>query len=161
VNTPSLNALARDIGEVLSARGMTLALAESCTGGLLGHTVTGIAGASRYFLGGVTCYSNASKVTLLHVRAETLREFGAVSEQCAEEMVAGIMRLFVADVAVAVTGIAGPDGGCDEKPVGTVFVAIGTAERREVHKYCFKGERASIREQATTAALACLYNLLQ
>ncbi|HEU0076333.1 MAG TPA: CinA family nicotinamide mononucleotide deamidase-related protein, partial [Longimicrobiaceae bacterium] len=112
------------VGRLLRERGVTLAVAESCTGGLIGHRLTEVPGSSEYFLMGVVSYSNDAKERLLGVRPETLRGSGAVSTQAAEEMAAGIRRLSGADLGLATTGIAGPGGGTPDKPVGTVCVAL-------------------------------------
>jgi len=112
------------VGRLLKERGMTLAVAESCTGGLIGHRITDVPGSSAYFLLGVATYSNGAKERVLGVRADTLREHGAVSTQTAEEMAEGVRRLARADLGVSTTGIAGPGGGTEEKPVGTVCIAV-------------------------------------
>ena len=112
------------VGRLLKERGMTLAVAESCTGGLIGHRITDVPGSSAYFLLGVATYSNDAKERILGVRAETLREHGAVSTQTAEEMADGVRRLALASIGVSTTGIAGPGGGSAEKPVGTVCIAV-------------------------------------
>jgi len=115
------------VGQSLKARGLRLALAESCTGGLVGHRVTAVASSSAYFLGGVEAYANSAKMALLGVRRETLATHGAVSEETAAEMAAGAKTAFGADIAVSTTGVAGPDGGTKEKPVG--FVCFGLASK--------------------------------
>ncbi len=112
------------VGKLLRARGLTLAVAESCTGGLIGHRVTDVPGSSDYFLLGVATYSNGAKERVIGVRAETLAAHGAVSTQAAEEMAAGVRRLAGADLGLSTTGIAGPGGGTEEKPVGTVCVGL-------------------------------------
>lgn len=122
------------VGDMLRARGLTLAVAESCTGGLIGHRITDVPGSSAYFLGGVVAYADAAKTGLLGVRPETLSRHGAVSTEVAEEMAAGVRLRFGADLGLATTGIAGPGGGTPGKPVGTVCVALawpgGTESRR-------------------------------
>ncbi len=137
-----------------------MAIAESCTGGLLGHSLTDVPGASHFFLGGVTCYSNAAKVQLLSVQTETLRCFGAVSLLCAEEMLLGVQALFGSDAAISITGIAGPDGGSPKKPVGTVFIAVSLYEHKQIRAFLFAGERATVKCQAASAALELLLILL-
>ncbi|MBV9772995.1 MAG: nicotinamide-nucleotide amidohydrolase family protein [Gemmatimonadetes bacterium] len=112
------------VGKLLRERGLTLAVAESCTGGLIGHRITEVPGSSAYFLLGVVTYSNQAKQQLLGVRIETLEEHGAVSTQTAEEMAAGVRRISGADLGLATTGIAGPGGGTPDKPVGTVCVGL-------------------------------------
>lgn len=122
------------VGSLLAERGLSLALAESCTGGLIGHRITDVPGSSRYFLGGVVSYADAAKVALLRVRRETISTRGAVSREVVEEMACGVRAALGADVGLATTGIAGPGGGTDEKPVGTVCVGLawagGTWSRR-------------------------------
>lgn len=145
--------LAGALGQALRERGHTLSVAESCTGGLVGHMITGEAGSSAYFLGGVTCYANEAKRELLAVTDDTLRRFGAVSEECASEMLAGVIRCFGSSVGIAVTGIAGPSGGSDEKPVGTVCLAYGSAQQRCTAKIHLRGERAAVKERAAKEAI--------
>ena len=142
------------VGRLLRDSGKTLAVAESCTGGLIAKLLTDVPGSSDYFLGGVVSYGNDAKRELLAVRSETLEEHGAVSSQAALEMARGALARFDADIAVAVTGIAGPDGGTPEKPVGTVYFALArrdgaeTAKKRE-----FNGDRAAVRQAASLHAL--------
>jgi competence/damage-inducible protein CinA-like protein len=119
------------IGKLLKEKNLTLSTAESCTGGYLAHLITSVPGASAYFAGSVISYSNAVKMNQLNVREETLREHGAVSEQTVREMVAGALDLLKTDLAIAVSGIAGPDGGTPEKPVGTVWIAVGNGSAIE------------------------------
>ncbi|MCF8246014.1 MAG: competence/damage-inducible protein A [Saprospiraceae bacterium] len=122
------------IGRILKEKNLTLSTAESCTGGYLAHLITSVPGSSVYFMGSVVSYANAVKMNQLGVKEETLREHGAVSEQTVREMVAGANRLLGTDVAVATSGIAGPDGGTPEKPVGTVWLAVGNKERTVTRK---------------------------
>jgi len=116
------------LGQMLRARGKTLSTAESCTGGYVAHKMTSIAGSSDYFEGGVVTYSNALKHQLLRVKSETLEQYGAVSEAVVREMAQGAVRLLGADIAVAISGIAGPGGGTEEKPVGVIWMAVGNSE---------------------------------
>jgi len=118
----------------LTKQQRTLALAESCTGGLIANRITNVSGASKIFLGGIVAYSNDAKENFLGVRAETLAAHGAVSEAVAREMAEGARKKFKADFAIAVTGIAGPDGGTKEKPVGTVFIALAGDFGAEVER---------------------------
>lgn len=146
--------LAASLGRVLRDRRKTLAVAESCTGGMISALLTETRGSSDYFLGGVVSYANSAKRELLAVREETLRRHGAVSEEAAREMARGVRDRFDADVGAAVTGIAGPDGGSAEKPVGTMFFALaerGGAETAK--KRLFIGDRAAIRRTASLHAL--------
>src|SRR5690606_18590742 len=133
--------------------GQTITVAESCTGGLIGRRITEVAGSSAYFLEGFITYSNEAKMRTLGVPEKILKAHGAVSAETAEAMASGARRVSGADVAVSVTGIAGPDGGSDEKPVGTVF--IGYADERIVRsvKFFFPGDRYLIRWRASQAAL--------
>lgn len=146
----------RRIGELLRGRGWRLAVAESCTGGLLGHLITDVAGSSDYFVGGVIAYSNEAKMALLGVRPETLAQHGAVSEATAVEMATGVRRLFGAEVALAVTGIAGPGGGTPDKPVGLVFVALDAVNGQVCRRFVWDGDRPGNKAQSARAALAML-----
>lgn len=139
---------------------LTLAVAESCTGGLLGHTITQIPGCSDWFLGGVISYSNEVKTKLLDVFQETLREYGAVSAETALEMACGVRLKLGSNVSIAITGIAGPGGGTEEKPVGTVFLALDfdekTGKEPVVRKLQLSGTRGEIKEQTVNEALSTL-----
>jgi nicotinamide-nucleotide amidase len=141
------------VGGLLRERRLTLALAESCTGGLVGHRVTNVPGSSAYFLGGAEVYSNGAKTALLGVSAATLERHGAVSEETAAEMAAGARRVFGADVAVATTGIAGPDGGTAEKPVGTVCFGLAAASGTVSRRYQLWGNRDWVKLLASQVAL--------
>lgn len=145
---------------LLAARGLTLATAESCTGGLIAHTLTNVPGASACFLGGAVTYSNASKCALLSVPVAVIEAHGAVSEPVALAMADGARARFASDFAVAVTGIAGPGGGTPEKPVGLVWMAVaGPAVTRA--KCCrFDGDRLEIKRATAHAALAFLREIL-
>ena len=141
------------VGDLLRKREVTLTLAESCTGGMIAHKVTAVAGSSDYFVGGVVAYNNDIKERLLAVPHEILVQYGAVSEETARAMARGVKAATGADLAVSVTGIAGPTGGSDEKPVGTVWFALATAD--DVHAFCrhFSGVRWQVQ------AKACCYGL--
>jgi nicotinamide-nucleotide amidase len=140
------------VGAALHARGLRVATAESCTGGLLAGRLTDVSGSSAWVLGGVIAYDNAVKVEQLGVPPALLEQHGAVSEPVAEAMAAGVRLRLAADVGVAITGIAGPLGGSAEKPVGTVVIAVSAA-RPSVRRFLFPGDREAIRRHATSAAL--------
>ncbi len=131
----------------------TLATAESCTGGMIGQLLTAVAGASLVYKGGVISYTNAVKESVLGVSGETLSSYGAVSTEVAGEMAAGVRKLLKADVAVSVTGLAGPGGDEFGNPVGTVFIGFDSEKHSEVKKFHFAGDRESVRLQATEEAL--------
>jgi len=139
--------------EQLSALRWTLALAESCTGGLISHRVTNVAGASEVYLGGVVAYSNIAKQQLLGVTQQTLEQFGAVSEQTVKEMAQGVKQLFQAQTAISVSGIAGPGGGAPQKPVGSVWIGLAFLDQIHAHLYRFFGNREQIKQQSAEAAL--------
>jgi nicotinamide-nucleotide amidase len=141
------------VGQLLRERGATVAVAESCTGGLIGHRLTNVAGSSAYFLGDIVAYSNAVKESLLRVRKETLAAHGAVSEEVAREMALGVRNLAGSTVGVAVTGIAGPEGGTPEKPVGTVCFGLATPERAYGARYQLWGNREWIKLLSSQIAL--------
>ncbi len=153
-----------DLAEVvlngLQRSGHTLAVAESCTGGLVGERITAIAGASAVFVGGVVAYDNAVKEAVLGVPHELLETVGAVSEEVAEAMVDGVVARFGADAGVAVTGVAGPSGGTPEKPVGTVCLAARVGEARKVITVRVPGDRADIRQRSAQAALNLVRGLI-
>ena len=142
--------------DLLRARKQTLALAESCTGGLIASRITDVPGASEIFLGGVVSYANSAKEKFLGVRAETLQQHGAVSEAVAKEMAVGARENFGSDFAIAVTGIAGPSGGTAEKPIGTVFIALASAAGVEVKKFLNVWNRATFKQVTATQALEWL-----
>jgi len=149
------------VGRRLAARGLTLAVAESCTGGLLGHRLTSVPGASAYFERGVIVYSNRAKTELLGVPDAVLRAHGAVSAECAEAMARGVVRVAGSDCGIAVTGVAGPDGGSPAKPVGTVFIGVAVGEAVEARRFLFGGGRASVKWQSAEAALDLLRRRLE
>jgi|SRR5271157_3139388 len=141
-------------------RGITVAVAESCTGGLIAKTLTDVAGASGYFLGGIVSYSNEAKVRLLGVPEAQLAAHGAVSVQVARAMAAGAMGRTGAALAVAVTGVSGPGGGSPSKPVGLTYVAVADQAGVEVRRFVWTGDRAANREASARAALELLLERL-
>jgi len=138
----------------------TVSVAESCTGGLLGAALTECSGSSAYFLGGVQAYANSVKEELLGVSHETLLSFGAVSEEVASEMAIGIQRLTGSDWALSTTGIAGPDGGTDEKPIGTIWVSVADSDGVYSQKLALDGNRSEIRDRTVLEALFMLLDRL-
>lgn len=144
------------IGEMLRTRNKTLSTAESCTGGLIGMRLTEVPGSSNFFMEGAITYSNGSKVRTLGVDPAILEEFGAVSEQTAEAMAAGMRQRTGTDYAISVTGIAGPDGGSREKPVGTVWIGLSTERRTSSRKFRLPGDRELVRWRSSQAALDLL-----
>jgi nicotinamide-nucleotide amidase len=141
------------VGRLLSHSKKTLSVAESCTGGLIGHRLTNVAGSSSYFHGGVVSYSNQSKADILRVDPKILETHGAVSAQTAEEMARGIRHQMKSDLGLAVTGIAGPDGGSEEKPVGTVYIGLTSAGETVSRRYRFWGRRKQVKLNTSTMAL--------
>lgn len=147
---------AENLVALLRARGLTCATAESCTGGGVGSAITSVPGSSAVFSGGVISYSNEVKNRVLGVSQETLNTVGAVSSETAIHMARGARELMRADIAVSITGIAGPDGGSEEKPVGLVWFGIASEAGERAEKAIFRGDRARIREQAVIHALGML-----
>ena len=148
--------LASRIGELLIERGLTLGVAESCTGGKLGDLITDVPGSSDYFLGGIISYSNEAKVQLLGVERVVLERVGAVSRQVASEMAAGVREKLRADLGIGITGVAGPSGGTARKPVGLVFIAVSSSKGSFITRNLFRGSRDSIKKQSATKALEML-----
>ncbi len=149
------------VGRLLRKRGWRLSTAESCTGGLIGHRITNVSGSSDYFDGGVVTYSNESKTKLLRVPEETINLYGAVSCQTAVAMAEGIRNLRGTELGLGVTGIAGPTGGTEGKPVGLVYIALSSPVRVECKEFRFSGAREIIKFQASEAALSMLRILLE
>jgi PncC family amidohydrolase len=149
------------IGILLRRRAWRLAVAESCTGGLVGHRVTAVSGSSTYFLGGVIAYSNEVKERQLDVPRGLLERNGAVSDAVACAMASGVRGRFGADVGLSVTGIAGPDGGTSEKPVGLVFIGLSAPGVERASSFCFDGDREAVRSVACRTALETLRNFLR
>ncbi len=149
------------LGPLLLERGWRLAAAESCTGGLIGHRITNIPGASAYYVGSVTAYAYEAKVRLLQVSWHTLEQHGAVSAATVREMAQGVRRLLDAEVGLAVSGIAGPGGGTPEKPVGTTWIGLSTPEGTWARHFHWHGDRLSNKEASAQAALEWLLAVLQ
>jgi len=148
--------LLKKVSDKLKKQCLNIATAESCTGGLLAHSLTNISGSSDYFDRGVVTYSNKSKIELLGVSKKTLEEYGAVSEQTAKAMTLEIKNRSKVDIGIATTGIAGPTGGTKEKPVGLVYIGIATSEKVEIKKFNFSGDRLQNKENTCNAALKML-----
>lgn len=149
------------VGRLLQERGLTLALAESCTGGLLSSRITDVPGSSEYFLGGVVAYAYEAKVALLNVSWDTLNTKGAVSREIVLEMARGIHKALKSDIAISVSGIAGPGGGTPEKPVGTTWIGFVTGQGEWAEVFRFSGNREENKLSAAEAALKLLLDYLQ
>ena len=153
--------LSQQVGDALTKQNLTVCTAESCTGGLILSTLTDISGSSAYVMGGIVTYSNEAKMQMVHVQEQTLIDYGAVSDQTAREMAIGVRNIFDTDYALSVTGIAGPGGGTDEKPVGLTF--IGLAHRDgllAVQRHVWDGDRIENKAYSVHAALTLLLTML-
>ena len=149
------------IGQLLAARGATLSTAESCTGGLIGERITAVPGSSAYYRGGIIAYADAVKVAQLGVSSDVIAREGAVSEAVAAAMAAGVRDRLGTDFGLAVTGIAGPTGGTEVKPVGLVYIALASPQGVEVRRQHYPGDRETIREATCRSALALLHRALR
>lgn len=150
--------LSERVGLALKARGATVTTAESCTGGWVAKAITDIAGSSAWFERGFVTYSNEAKSQMIGVKAETLAAHGAVSEPVVVEMAIGALKAARADYAISISGIAGPDGGSDSKPVGTVWFGLASVSGQGItRRECFDGDREAVRRQATAYALNLLW----
>lgn len=149
------------VGAALRQRGLRLAAAESCTGGLVGHRVTNIPGSSTYYMGSITAYAYEAKVRMLGVKWETLEAYGAVSSQVVSEMALGVRRALAADIGVSISGIAGPGGGTAEKPVGLVCFGLSTNDGLWTTNQHFPGNRISVKEQAADFILQYILTYLE
>lgn len=157
----TLSDAAAQLGQALKARDLMLAMAESCTGGMVAEAITSIAGSSAWFDRGFVSYSNAAKIDMLDVSSTTLEKFGAVSEQTATEMAIGALKNSAAQITGSITGIAGPDGGSPEKPVGTVcFAWAGENLPASACTHWFDGNRENVRQQAAIFMMASLIEKL-
>jgi PncC family amidohydrolase len=150
-----LTVLAERLQGICLGRGLTVAVAESCTGGLVADAITDVPGSSGYFAGGIVSYSNAAKERLLDVASDVLAAHGAVSAQVARAMAEGVRRRFDADLGLAVTGIAGPDGGSDAKPVGLTYVAVADGAGVDVRRHAWSGDRLANKAASAAATLEC------
>lgn len=149
------------VGKLLRRRGWRLAVAESCTGGLIGHRLTNIAGSSTYYMGSVIAYAYEAKVRLLGVKWKTLEQHGAVSEEIVIEMARGVRHALAADVGLSVSGIAGPGGGTPEKPVGLTWVGLSTPDRDQAKHFFWDSDRLGNKEHSAEAALQFLVDFLR
>ena len=149
------------LGGLLREKGLKLAVAESCTGGLIASRITDVAGSSDYFDAGVVAYSNEAKGTFLSVPAASIEAHGAVSREVAEKMAEGVRAASSADIGLSVTGIAGPTGGSTEKPVGTVFIGLATDNETLFRKFQFAGSRLDVKSQTSEEALQFVIDLLE
>lgn len=157
MNTLTLEA---QVGELLRQHKLSLATAESCTGGLIGHRLTNVAGSSDYYLGGIIAYANSVKMKQLGIQADTLALYGAVSRETALAMASGVRGELHADIGLSVSGIAGPGGGSPEKPVGLVWIGLSTSGYEQAWRYHWQGDRLQVKEQTAEQALLLLVNLL-
>jgi PncC family amidohydrolase len=148
------------IYRLMTAKGLTFAAAESCTGGLITHRLTNVPGSSAYVIGGIVAYANEAKVKLLDVQVETLKQYGAVSEQVARQMARGTCLALGTDVALSVTGIAGPGGGTEAKPVGLTYIGLRAPGIDQVIRHVFTGDREANKTASAEAALQLLYDYL-
>lgn len=155
------DSLEYQVGQLLRKRALKLALAESCTGGLIGNRITDVPGSSEYFLGGIVAYAYEAKVALLGVSWDTLNTRGAVSQETVLEMARGARRVLTADIAVSVTGIAGPGGGTPEKPVGTTWIGLVTEEGEWTRLFQFSGNREQNKVSSANSAFQMLLDYLQ
>jgi len=156
-----LERLAARVQALALDQGVTVATAESCTGGLVGHLITAIPGSSGYYLGGIVSYADEVKAGLLAVPVDALQRHGAVSAQVARAMAEGARASVGADVAVAVTGVAGPEGGSEAKPVGLTYIAVARSAGSEVQRHHWEGDRGTNKEQSAAAALRMLIETLE
>jgi PncC family amidohydrolase len=146
------------VKKIIDEKNKTIAVAESCTGGMLGSFITSISGSSKIFKGGIISYSNDIKINVLKVNEQIISSFGAVSKECAKAMASNVREIFDADYSISITGIAGPDGGSEEKPIGTVWLACSDRFGVEVVLCNFLGDREEIRHLAVEKAIHILYS---
>ncbi|MEA3339311.1 MAG: CinA family protein [Chloroflexota bacterium] len=161
MKSPNDTALEIVVGRLLKQCACTLALAESCTGGLVSHRVTNVPGSSGYYQGAVVAYSNEIKELVLQVQRDTLHRYGAVSERTALEMARGVRRIFHADIGLSVTGIAGPGGGAPEKPVGLTYIALAAPDIEKAERHVWSRNRQENKARSAEAALGLLCRYLE
>lgn len=149
-----------DIFNTLEKNKLTVSTAESCTGGMLASSIVDYSGASNFFIDGVVTYSNQSKVNRIGVKNQTLKEYGAVSKQTAKEMAVGVMKTSGSDIGLSTTGVAGPNGGTKEKPVGLVYIAVALKNQTYVKKLMLSGSRNQIRRQTVEEVFKLLESVL-
>ena len=152
--------LEQELGDVLTNCHLTIATAESCTGGLIANRITNVSGSSSYFERGVITYSNQAKIEILNVPSTTIEQFGAVSPETASAMAVGVKDLAHTDIGLGVTGIAGPTGGTTEKPVGLIYIGIAGNNKVVTHEFMLKGSRIEIKEQTAEVALKKLLDFV-
>ena len=152
--------LEKRLGDLLREKGWTLAVAESCTGGLVSHRITNVSGSSDYFEGGVVSYSNRAKAVHLRIPPAFLDQHGAVSSQVAKKMAEGVRKTFRTTFGLSTTGVAGPTGGTKKTPVGLVFIGLSDGKRSRVKKEMFRGTRLEIKQQASQRCLELLHKHL-
>lgn len=155
-----MKGIEEEIGSLLKEHKLTLAVAESASGGLISHMITNVSGSSDYFMGSVVSYDNGVKMKVLGMNWETLEQHGAVSQQCAEEMAQGVRRLLGTDIGLSDTGIAGPSGGNAEKPVGLFYIGLSSREGTFCQRHVFSGDRLQNKHNAAEAALVMLRDYL-
>ncbi len=160
-NKAKFNFVEEELVSILTQKKYTITTAESCTGGMISSAIVNVAGASSVLNEAYVTYANEAKMRLLGVKKETIDKYGVVSEETVREMTEGVARAAKADCAIAVSGIAGPDGGSDEKPVGTVYAGFYVLGQIKVVKYNFSGNRYLVRKNTTNAVLYEMVNLLQ
>lgn len=159
--TPMDEELLNKVSSILKEKKLKIATAESCTGGLIAHTLTNISGSSEYFDRGIVSYSNKAKKELLDVPGDMLEKYGAVSKPVAEAMASGVRKKSKVDIGLSSTGIAGPTGGTNDKPVGLVYIGISTKDKTYSKKFLFSGDRIQNKNNMCNAALQMLYNYLK
>ncbi len=154
------NSLEKTIGDLLRKRKWTLAIAESCTGGLICDRITDVSGSSDYFMGGMVTYSNASKAKHLGIPLNYIKKYGAVSPQVAKKMAQGVRKTFNTTFGLSTTGVAGPTGGTKRSPVGRVFIGLAAGRKALVKKLDLKGTRREIKKESTRLSLKYLYEFI-